>query len=868
LISLVLLLILTLIAIQQVSDPKRVGRVATAIGLLPTSQTSSVPKGDDIATSSEEQSAPPQSADDQTTDAQANETLEMSLFSSDPAIERLSQMLGHLLRSAPAAVISQLATQEWFSTEAAIPTRPMDERVSQDQVEWFADSKNQLHRWIELSDSLSEDHAALSNLRSFLESIEESMVLGTSIPRDMSPVATAYRLALDRTLLNQFSDNTPWRTEDRVPLLRSTQRAIKIADAIQSGVLVPEILPAIAVPQLMGDTDVLRGKAVRVWGRIALVDTIASLTTADPRLQEYRVLWLQPDDGSNQPIIVHVPATLKIPESLLMKDQSILVSGIITKRRAYASQRGGEIAPVIVAAHVGPMKRSSDAPPVELSAIQKSMISRWNAPQSTIAWTPPVDVAGAMLRIEQRIGSRLPALVERVTTSQWSEDGGIETLAHDSVTQAILTGLNQVITDVILAANANTTSSDTKATQILSVSGIVTKVRTIPIAEPPFPGWSWKELYALNLSPFESSFPTESPSPTDRPASVQTVVLTQHIPALWKSATTIRQPVVIHGLSVAPPTESGPRLMISPSVDWRQPIAQVSIDATTNQGAKQAVSWLPTLPAGWQSLLQRGWNLGWIDLLEGLQGQPMSGRESEAFYEMLHASTRSPATDELSVPTDVLSVMESIQRAEKRKAARSAKGVVDPSSSGLASSSGYFIEGIVQIRRVQRIEVRDSKEQEWLGSDHYFQLDGFADIGRSRITIRYDEIAEPIIFEKEFPVTLVAVRLPDSMFVDADNRTAGESQAWYPRARMEVAGWFYRMWRFKTTQVSEATGDKEAQQGPLLVVRQFSDPPPLEIANASQASPFWVTALTSIIGGVGVLWILYQIRRGLVPRRR
>jgi hypothetical protein len=503
------------------------------------------------------------------------------------------------------------------------------------------------------------------------------------------------------------------------------------------------------------------------------------------------------------------------------------------------------------------MKLSSDTPPVELSAIQKSMAIQWNTPQSTIAWTPPVDVAGAMLRIEQRIGSRLPALVERVTTSQWNEEGEIETLARDAGIQATLSGLNQVIPDVKLAADA--IPSDTKATQILSVRGIVTKVRTIPIAEPPFPGWPWKELYAFTLSPFESSSPTESPSPTDRPTPVQIVVLTQHIPALWKSATTIRQPVVVHGLSVIPPTESGPRLMISPSVDWRQPM---------NQAAEQTASWLPALPAGWQSLLQRGWNLGWIDLLEGLQGQPMSGRESEAFYEMLRASTRSPAADELSVPTEVLSVMESIQRAEQRKVARSAKGVIDPSSSDLASSSGYLIEGIVQIRRVQRIEVRDPKEQEWLGSDHYFQLDGFADIGRSRITIRYDEIAEPIIFEKEFPVTLVAVRLPDSLFMDADNRTVGESQAWYPRARMKVAGWFYRMWRFKTTQVSEATADKEAQQGPLLVVRQFSDPPPLEIAKASNASPFWVTALTSIVGVVGALWIYFQIRRRLSPRRR
>jgi hypothetical protein len=554
LISLVLLLILTLIAIQQVSDPKQVGRVATAIGLLPASQTASLPKGNAPKGNDNTASMGEQSVDSQVTGAQADEetqadeVVELSLFSTAPAIERLAQMFGHLLRSAPASVVSQLATQEWFSTDAEIPTKSIDERILQDQTEWLADSKNLLDRWIALSDSISNDHAALSTMRSFLDSIEESIVLGTSIPRDTTPVATAYRLALDRRLLDQFSDNTPWRTEDRVPLLRSTQRAIKIADAIQSRVLVPEILPAIAVPQLMGDTDALRGQAVRVWGRIALVDAVASLTTSDPRLQEYQVLWLQPDDGSNQPIIVHVPTTLKIPESLLTKDQSILVSGIVTKRRAYASQRGGEIAPVIVAAHVGPMKPSSDAPPVELTAIQKAMAAQWHAPQATIAWTPPVDVAGAMQRIEQRIGSRLPALVERVATSKWSEEGEIETLARDSVIQAILSGMNQVVPDVQLVADADTTSSDTNATPILSVSGIVTKVRAVPIAEPPFPGWPWKELYAFTLSPIESI------SPTEKTTSAQCVVLTQQVPTFWKSATTIRQPVVVRGLSVAFPS--------------------------------------------------------------------------------------------------------------------------------------------------------------------------------------------------------------------------------------------------------------------------------------------------------------------------
>jgi hypothetical protein len=200
--------------------------------------------------------------------------------------------------------------------------------------------------------------------------------------------------------------------------------------------------------------------------------------------------------------------------------------------------------------------------------------------------------------------------------------------------------------------------------------------------------------------------------------------------------------------------------------------------------------------------------------------------------------------------------MQSIQRAETRKSKRDAP----PQD---VASSGYRVKGVAEVRRIQRVDVRNPEEQQWLGADHYYQLDGFADIGNSRITIRYDESVEPIIFEKEFPVTLVALKVPDSLLVDAGDAIPGEAQAWYPRTRVSVSGWFYRMWRFKTTQISEATNNKESQQGPLLVVDRFDDPPARQVAGASNTSPQWVAITTLAIGVVGGLWILRQVRQGL-----
>jgi hypothetical protein len=268
----------------------------------------------------------------------------------------------------------------------------------------------------------------------------------------------------------------------------------------------------------------------------------------------------------------------------------------------------------------------------------------------------------------------------------------------------------------------------------------------------------------------------------------------------------------------------------------------------------------PTLNRGWKSLLDRGWNLNSIDLIESLQGRPMTSRESQAFYSFLRCSAPPLDAPAERVPPP-LSIMQTIQRAEKRKLERD-------SLHEDASSTGHRAHAIVQVRRVQRVEVSNPDEQRWLGASHYFQLDGFADIGNSRITIRYEQSGEPIVFEKEFPITLVARNVPADLLIDAEDAIPGDAQAWYPRTRVAIEGWVYRMWRFKTTQVSEATGDKELQQGPMLIVDRFATPPDPPSKGASNLTPAWVTGITTGIGVLGGLWILWQIRHhAKVPRR-
>ncbi len=824
LLSLVVLLSLTLIAMNQVSDPKRVGRVAAAVGLLPSTQdpSSALPTNDSV----------PDSLLGQPSQAEDREMVSWTLLSSNPNVELAAQILAKLLRTAPPGLASQLGQQFLIDPDTGLPSKDGDEKKQRELTEWLSAAKDQLNRWSESTDSMSSEHAVLIALWEFLDRFSESE------SREDGEWLIALELALERTLLKQFADNTPWRSSERNALIRSTLRAVMLGEAFAQGRLVPEILPAIAVPQLMGDTPALRGRAVRISGSVALMDQPASLSIEDPRVNHYGVLWLRPDDGSNQPIIIHVPKSLNIPIDQLKKEDPIIVSGIVTKRRAYASNRGGDIAPVLIAAHIQSFAASDRANPVRLTDEQKRIAQRWQAPRGVAMWIPPADFTGARQRIEQRIGARAQELKSHLEPFSFDEPESPDTLTHDPLVQTTLASLNQVTDDLRLIARADWKMLDTSAMQLKMIRGWITQVRAIPIEKEPFPGWQWKELYACTLQPFSD----EQPSP-------QWLILTQHVPASWLEGTTLRQPAVAVGLAYDSKRSSSSKVLISPSVQWRHEEGDV------------ATSLSPQLPLGWKSLLDRGWNLNWIDTLEGLQGKPMTARESEAFYNLLRCSEQ-PLDAADNQAGQVLSIMETIQRAESRKTKRNN----EPKNT---YSSGYRAAGVVHVRRVQRIDVSDPEGQQWLGGDHYYQLDGFADIGNSRITVRYDETDEPIVFEKEFPITLVAVQVPNELLVDAADAIPGEAQAWYPRTRIAVDGWFYRMWRFKTTQVSEATNDKESQMGPMLVVDRFETAPARTVSGASNWSPTAISAITTTVGILGGLWIFWRIRQGVRrPRAR
>ena len=385
--------------------------------------------------------------------------------------------------------------------------------------------------------------------------------------------------------------------------------------------------------------------------------------------------------------------------------------------------------------------------------------------------------------------------------------------------------------------------------------GRVIEARTLRIDPNLMPGLGWKEVYALKLAP-----------------NLQ--VIAKDVPALWLSASELNQPICIQGLGLISQEKenqpeganpSVPQVVIASRVAWQ------SHQSATGQGTDQLATGLqPKLSPGWTALLRSHWDLASCDAIELLHGQSLNSKDTRPFYTLLAASNE-PQSQETE--DRAYSVMEWIRRTESMK---STKSLVREQQRSVAER----IDARVQIRRIQRVDVRNAQSQAWLGSNHYYQLDGLADIGPSRIEVKYGKDYEPIAYEREFPITLVATKLPawllsnpttlissSDLSQETIDLDSASSIAWTTKIRVDVSGYAYRIWRFRTPQVSAVTQDTGYQQAPMLVVDRWNLPEgplvsdSLESNRASGPSKSWSigSILTTLLGLLAIAWFAYRL---------
>jgi len=877
LISLIVLLVLVLIMIQQVSDPKKVGKVAGAVGLLPQSTQNNATQNNPPQSNTASPSNPsgassvlaPQSPTDlpkstdlpseQVPDGLSTAVEALGLASPDPDVERQSQVLEVLLKNLPDGVKATLADRLFGILDQRAPQSP-DPTASDRQAGlklWSSDAQRSILRWIDLSDSTTADHTMLTEVR---ESLERWTQL-----EPLAGFQRSLQLAMDRALMSDLADNTPWKTTERLALARLLVRASDLSRQFDTSIRI-DAVPTIAIPQLLSQTDTLRGRCFRTLGTIGRIDQPSSMELADGRKLNYSVFWLRPEDLSDQPINVYVPEGVAAARELQVGD-SLHVAGLIAKRRAYASKRGGEIAPVLIATGLLLDDASEPQGPSLANNGQSLVISKELARlRNPIPWIPPVDRQIPLDLVERALSGHLGKI-----PFGSSETNDVDSLAKNTSVLASLATVLKFQNEIDTVVSGDNSAMLAVAPNPLEFQGQgllgawhgqVIEARTIRIDPNLMPGLGWKEVYALKLAP-----------------NLQ--VIAKDVPALWLSASALNQPICVQGLGLismekeSQPQGGNPRVpqvVVASRVAW-----QSHRSATGSSTAQQASGLQPELSAGWSALLRSNWDLAFCDAIELLQGQSLTSKDTRPFYTLLAASNE-PQSQETQARA--YSVMEWIRRTESMK---SNKSLVREQQ----RSVGERIDARVQIRRIQRVDVRNAQSQAWLGSNHYFQLDGLADIGPSRIEVKYGKDYEPIAYEREFPITLVATKLPAWLLSDPTtlisssdlsqetiDLDSASSIAWTTKIRVDVSGYAYRIWRFRTPQVSAVTQDTGYQQAPMLVVDRWNLPEgplvsdSLESDRASVPSNMWSigSILTTLLGLLAIAWFAYRMNATAKPR--
>ena len=884
LISLIVLLVLVLIMIQQVSDPKKVGKVAGAVGLLPQSTQNNAtqnnatqnnapqnnpetPSTSSGTSSGRAPESPPDLPSSQVSDGLSAAIEGLGLASPAPDVERQSQVLEVLLKNLPDEVKATLADRLFGIIDQKAPQSP-DPTASDRQAAlklWSSDAQRSILRWIDLSDSTTADHAMLNAVRESLERWTQLEPLAP-LPESLSGFQRSLQLAMDRALMSDLSDNTPWKTTERLALARLLVRASDLFRQLDPSIRI-DAVPTIAIPQLLSQTDTLRGRCFRTQGTVGRIDQPSSIELADGRKLNYSVFWLRPEDLSDQPINVYVPEGVAAARELQVGD-SLQVAGLIAKRRAYASKRGGEIAPVLIATglllDVAPEPQGSSLANNGQSLGISKELARLRNP---MPWIPPVDRQIPLDLVERALSGHLgkiPFGSSKFNDETNDETNDVDSLARNpSVLASLATVLkfqNEIDTVVsgensaMLALAPN--PENFQGQGLLGAwHGRVIEARTLRIDPNLMPGLGWKEVYALKLAP-----------------NLQ--VIAKDVPALWLSASELNQPICVQGLGLISQEKenqseganrSVPQVVIASRVAWQ------SHRSATGQSTDQLATGLqPKLSPGWTALLQSHWDLASCDAIELLHGQSLSSKDTRPFYTLLAASNE-PQSQETEARA--YSVMEWIRRTESMK---STKSLVREQQRSVAER----IDARVQIRRIQRVDVRNAQSQAWLGSNHYYQLDGLADIGPSRIEVKYGKDYEPIAYEREFPITLVATKLPAWLLSDPTtlisssdlsqetiDLDSASSIAWTTKIRVDVSGYAYRIWRFRTPQVSAVTQDTGYQQAPMLVVDRWNLPQgplgseSLESDRATGPSNSWSigSILTTLLGLLAIAWFAYRL---------
>jgi hypothetical protein len=251
----------------------------------------------------------------------------------------------------------------------------------------------------------------------------------------------------------------------------------------------------------------------------------------------------------------------------------------------------------------------------------------------------------------------------------------------------------------------------------------------------------------------------------------------------------------------------------------------------------------PKLPKHWIALGRAGWNLTWLDRVAENNQMPLQANESDAFLGLIRLLSSSQQVMEAWPPPDITPL----------------KALADP-----RSACGKQVQWQVRIVRGAVVPLEKAEQREALGANHYYQFDGFVDIGNQRV--RYQVGGEEISFEREFPITLVTYS--DDSFVPV-SQIAGGQLAWQIGKFAQVRGCFYRLWSYQSDLVQQ-NNPSARQAAPLVIVSSMSPTMPAVRPSSTSEVGWFGYALcvaTLLILGAILYFSMRQDSRRPIARR-
>ena len=818
LISLVLLLGLVLLLLQQFSDTKKVAQIGQAIGLFEKSEVAEANDTD------------PRASPDEKTDItfESRRVFEALQLQADGDVASLEQSIWTCFFSRLTTEQQDLLFRFFFAPKSNVTTdeiAPLMEECSMTLKSW----SDRFHENIttqQSSNALANDIELLSRMR---ERIEQWRSAG-ELTRE---VGSSFRIALDRVLLKRFLDNQNWMSREQIVALRSWARIRELRYALEESWLTAEQIPIVELSQLMGgDNASHRGVPIRFLGSIASADErTGRLQSEEWNGVAYRVWWMKPKEVSSQPVAVYVPIELEPSQYEEDPNPELEILGFFAKRKAYASQRGPEVAPVLFAAAV---RKISGSPAKKLGPYSEWLSSN---PRS-LTWAPPTDFATPLRLIKSTFES-IP-----IFPAGKSAESSLSPLAL-----SLLLVAQKHKPELQSLSAANQAWDLSEELKIGKVSGWCSKIKVWNLEAIKAAEENREILSTLQREGFTNIFELSVQS-LPNAGDKQQVVFVSSIPEAWRSMLTgdsleLWQPIEIVGFLHNQSIETQP-YVVGSQIAWK-------IQSESSEDLSKLV---PRVSDIEKYLLEKGWDLSQKDVIHQLQSpaQSLSRQEEDGLFSLIRIANE----DRTKLRENASFASTPIVQIVKSSLGASSKSKQRPSL--------LWTECEVRIVRVTRITLDSSAQQRVLGQDHYYQLDCFADIGN--VTFEIPTEGDPITYAGEYPITCLAAEVPEWLQVqqptaglsDESNVSSGTSDGeaelnedvYYPMLNGKISGWFYRFWSYRTQEMTQRLGIKHRQITPLVVMSDFQ----ITRGNTNPSSPRTITTIGWIAGlmTVGAIW--------------